>query len=339
MLQSRGYRTALMGKYLNEYTATYPAPRVLGDLTPPESTYVPPGWDKWDAAGNGYYQYHYLLNHDHHVINHGYKKKDYLNSVLQHYATRFVSDNAAQHRPFFLEVASFSPHTPSTPAPRDLGTYRGLTVPKGPAFNRLPINPPSWIATRQPLSLTNIASLDRAYQKRVESIQSVDRMIGALRATLAQVGQAQNTVFVFSSDNGYHMGEYTLRSGKQTAFDTDVHVPLIVAGPGIPAHTTNSDVVENIDLRPTFDQIAGAPTPANVDGHSLVPLLRGRHPLWRTVAGIEHHRGPQRLSDPDLQNNFQGIPPSYDAIRTARYTYVRYVDGDREFYNRVHATR
>ena len=66
-------------------------------------------------------------------------------------------------------------------------------------------------------------------------------------------GQARNTVFVFSSDNGYHLGEYRLPSGKQTAFDTDILVPLIVAGPGIAPGSVNPAITENVDLRPTFD--------------------------------------------------------------------------------------
>jgi N-acetylglucosamine-6-sulfatase len=83
-----------------------------------------------------------------------------------------------------------------------------------------------------PLSRSDIAAIDRDFRKRAQSVQAVDRMIGDLQTVVAASGQAQNTYFVFSSDNGYHMGEHRLKPGKMTAFDTDIHVPLVVTGPG-----------------------------------------------------------------------------------------------------------
>jgi N-acetylglucosamine-6-sulfatase len=141
-------------------------------------------------------------------------------------------------------------------------------------------------------------------------------------------------VFVFSSDNGFHMGEYNQLPGKLTAFDTDVVVPLIVAGPGIPAGVVNRDVVENIDLAPTFDELEGAPIPANVDGHSLVPLLHGQKPPWRALAGIEHVKPADGTGDPDHQVPADGTPPTYDELRSRTWTYVEYADGEHEFYDR-----
>ena len=173
----------------------------------------------------------------------------------------------------------------------------------------------------------------RDWDLRVESVQSVDRMIGDIEKTVAAAGQTQNTVFVFSSDNGYHMGEYTLGAGKQTAYDTDIRVPLVIAGPGIPAGTRNSDMVENIDLRPTFEQLAGASTPANVDGRSFVPLLHGEHVPWRTYALVEHSHPGYTAKDPDRQTQVGGDPPGYDAIRADTFVYVRYATGDREYYD------
>jgi N-acetylglucosamine-6-sulfatase len=94
------------------------------------------------------------------------------------------------------------------------------------------------------------------------------------------------------------MGEHRMMPGKMTAFDTDIHVPLIVTGPGVPGGRTIDEIVENIDLCPTFAELGFAATPANVDGHSLVPLLRGQQPdAWRTAALIEHRR-PDRAPRP-----------------------------------------
>jgi arylsulfatase A-like enzyme len=180
-----------------------------------------------------------------------------------------------------------------------------------------------------------MAIINDDFRRRVQDLLSIDRTIASLQRTLARTGQAKNTVFVFSSDNGFHLGEHTLRSGKLTAFDTDIEVPLVIAGPHIPAGTSNSDIVQNIDLAPTFEQIAGVRVPANVDGASIVPLLVSRsRPPWRSTALIEHHGLDFTAGDPDEQSLSQGNPPTYEAIRTTRFTYVRYHDDhQREYYD------
>ncbi|HZZ97542.1 MAG TPA: sulfatase [Jatrophihabitantaceae bacterium] len=337
-IQARGYRTAFMGKYLNEYYSTYPAPAALGEWTPPQATYVPPGWEQWDGVGNGYQQYNYLLNHDHHVKAHAHRPKDYLNSVLQSYGTSFIGNSAAQHKAFFLEVASFTPHTPNTPAPRDAGTFAGLTAPQDPSFGKAPVDAPGWLANggaRIPFTKTAYKLINNRFRQRVEAVQSVDRMVGALEDRLASTGQLANTVFVFNSDNGYHDGEHGLYPGKMTAFDTDINVPLIVVGPGIAAGSTNNDLVQNIDLAPTFEQLTGATPAPSVEGRSIVPLLHGRQVPWRTLQLVEHEGPDLAPDDPDVQTPQEGNPPTYQAIRSARFTYVHYVDGDTEYYDRL----
>src|SRR4029079_11415406 len=88
--------------------------------------------------------------------------------------------------------------------------------------------------------------------------------------------------------------------GKQTAFDTDIHVPLIVSGPGVPAGKVISQLASNIDLNPTFESLAGLPVPAGTDGHSLAALWLGRNPAnWRQAVLIEHHGPDDSGGDPD----------------------------------------
>src|SRR4029079_8532708 len=158
----------------------------------------------------------------------------------------------------------------------------------------------------------------------------------------------KNTYIVFSSDNGYHMGQHRLAPGKMTAFDTDIRVPLIVAGPGVPKGRTVHQIAQNTDLYPTFVQLAGGtPSPA-IDGHSLVPLLRPGRPAWPTLALIEHRRGVRLLRrDPDFESGTpSGNPPTYEALRvSARHlahfagpvhaVWVEYHDParEREFYD------
>jgi N-acetylglucosamine-6-sulfatase len=327
-LQAQGYRTAMMGKYLNGYE---PAD-TLGGSVP----YVPPGWTEWDVAGNGYPEFNYDLNENHKIVHYGNQPQDYLTDVLANKGTEFIAKSAAARKPFLLEIATFAPHAPYTPAPRDANAFPGLTAPRGPAFDTLPTNAPPWLAGRAPLTQAEKTVIDTAFRKRAQAVQAVDRMIERLRAALTAAGVAGNTIVVFSSDNGYHMGQYRLNPGKMTAFDTDIRVPLVVAGPGIGAGTTSTAAVENIDIAPTFLASAGLPVPSDVDGRSLVPLLHnGAGTPWRTGSLVEHHGPDTMASDPDLPAANSGNPPSYEAIRSGTYTYVEYADGSREYYDRT----
>jgi N-acetylglucosamine-6-sulfatase len=127
-----------------------------------------------------------------------------------------------------------------------------------------------------------------------------------------------------------------LNPGKLTAFDTDIKVPLVVVGPGIAPGSVNDQVTENIDLTPTFEQLTGAEQSAEVDGKSLVPLLHGEQVAWRRLALVEHHGPDEARDDPDRQSVGSGNPPSYEAIRSTTFTYVRYANGQREYYDLAH---
>jgi arylsulfatase A-like enzyme len=326
-LQATGYTTGLMGKYLNGYR---PTDRFAG------RPYQAPGWSQWDVAGYAYREYNYSLDHDGTVLHYGAAARDYLTDVLAGKASAFIRGAAAAHKPFALEIATYAPHSPYTPAPADLADFPDLRAPRSAAFDKLPANAPAWLAHQPPLSALDKASIDAAFRERAQAVQAVDRLIGTVRASLAAAGVAGDTYLVFSSDNGFHMGEYRLTPGKQTAFDTDIRVPLIVVGPGVPPHATRSEIVENVDLAPTFEELAGVPVAKTVDGHSLVPVLHGPPASgWRTAALIEHHGPDFATGDPDAQTPRNGDPISYEALRTVRYTYVEYATGEVEYYDRV----
>src|SRR3989440_514474 len=204
-LQAQGYRTAMMGKYLNGYEPT----DTLGGSLP----YVPPGWTEWDVAGNGYPEFNYDLNENHKIVHYGNQPQNYLTDVLANKGTEFIAKSAAAHKPFMLEIATFAPHAPYTPAPRDANSFPGLTAPQGPAFDTLPTNAPPWLAGRTPLTPPEKTATDTAFRKRVQAVQAVDRMIERLRAALTPAGVAGNTIGMFSSDNGYHLGQDQLNPG------------------------------------------------------------------------------------------------------------------------------
>ncbi|WP_199514710.1 sulfatase-like hydrolase/transferase [Nucisporomicrobium flavum] len=321
-LQAAGYRTAFFGKYLNEYQ--------------PKGRFVPPGWTDWHAGGNAYRNFDYDLNENGQVRHYGTAPADYLTDVVGAKASAFIRDAAAARTPFLVEVATYAPHSPYTPAPRDARAFPGLTAPRSPAFEALPSDAPAWLAGRAPLGAQQRGWLDVIFRQRVQAVQAVDRMVASLQRSLSAAGVAGSTMLVFTSDNGYHLGEYRLAPGKQTAFDTDVRVPLVVSGPGVPAGRVVREPVTNIDLRPTFGELAGASVPADVDGRSFVPLLAGAGPVpWRKAALVEHHHPDPDPRDPDSPSRLSGNPPDYAALRTATYTYVEYADGGREFYNRA----
>ena len=335
-MQHAGYLTSMMGKYLNGY----------GE--PAMTTQVPRGWSDWHVAGNAYPEFNYDLNENGAVVHYGPgpppapNAANYLTDVLAARALTFIDRAGAAHKPFVMEVATFAPHRPYTPAPRNRHDFPGLGAPRDPSFNTANVNPPDWLGKRQRLTPAQVAKIDAEYRMRAQAVQGVDRLLGLVEARLAARGLTRNTYIVFSSDNGYHMGQHRLLPGKETAFDTDIRVPLIIAGPGVPRDKVISEVVQNVDLAPTFVQLAGQRPVGTADGHSLLPLLHppaGGTVAWPTVALIEHH-GPSDVHDPDFENGeLGGNPSAYEAIRISNRqlgnaVYVEYAKtGKREYYN------
>jgi arylsulfatase A-like enzyme len=202
----------------------------------------------------------------------------------------------------------------------------------------------------KPLDRAQVTGLDGLYRKRLQSLQAVDRGVAALVKTLQATNQLANTYFVFSSDNGFHFGQFQMPAGKETAYDTDVHVPLIVRGPGIPAGRTADSMVGNIDLAPTLAQLAGVRTAGFVDGRSFARLLHdpAPDPHPRHAYLLEHWRpsqvettgsGPKEPRDLDSEAIEARIPtagfdyiPGYRGVRTDHYLYTEYSSTSRELY-------
>jgi N-acetylglucosamine-6-sulfatase len=332
-LQGAGYRTALLGKYLNQYSPD----RIRTALGGP---YVPPGWSDWTVAGNGYQGFGYRLARTVRVVRHGFQAKDYLTNVLAREGLDFLDESVAEGAPFMLNVWTFAPHAPAIPAPRDRGRFAGLTAPRDASFDEADmLDKPAWLRDHRPLTAAETARIDATFRDRVRTVQAVDRAIGRLERRLRTLGVARDTYIVFSSDNGYHLGQHRLTPGKLTAYDPDVRVPLVVTGPGVPAGRTVDAMTENTDLCPTFAELAGAPAPPGADGRSLVPLLRGTPSTppaaadWRDAVLIEHHGNVNGVNDPDLPPAGSGNPPSYEALRSRDALYVEYADGERELYD------
>jgi len=326
-LQRAGYRTALLGKYMNGYQP--------GDTQAGPRPFVPPGWSEWYVSGNGYPEYGYRLNENGRLVSYGNQPRDYLTDVLASKGTDFVQRAGGSGQPFFLEIATFAPHGPFVPAPRHAKRFATLRAPRPPSFNEADVkDKPSWLRSQPKLRRPWLQAIDEGFRNRVRMVQPVDEMIGRIRDALKTLGLDRDTYVVFGSDNGFHMGEHRLAGGKMTAFDTDIRVPYVVTGPGVAPGGRVGDLAQNTDLAPTFQELAGLPVPPTADGRSLVPFLRGTKPSgWRETALVEHVKPAPSAEDPDRQDSAPGAPPTYNAIRDRDMLYVEYASGEREYYD------
>jgi arylsulfatase A-like enzyme len=307
-LQRRGYRTGLIGKYFNGYG------EVIGEPPWP----VPPGWSVWRArvgVGRGYY-YGFTINSQGQKV--AYTREHYHTDVTALQAEAFIRGAAAT--PWFLLVTPIAPHEPAAPARRHQDAP--VTLARRPAsFNERDVtDKPEWVRLRERLGRNVIADLDARQTQRARATMAIDEMVERLVHVLDETGQIGRTHIVFTSDNGYHMGEHRVRQGKRTAYEESIRVPLLWRGPSVRRGVT-SVLALNVDLAPTIMRYAGGPRPTWMDGRIMQGVLHGDAPNDpRIVALIEH---PVAGSD----------VPAYYGARTADYTYVEYETGERELYD------
>ncbi len=346
-LQSAGYRTALFGKYLNGYPNGAPS-----------STYIPPGWTRWFSPNGGspYSEYNYDVNDNGATVHYGSAPSDYGVDVISRKLTTFIKNTTTNYpnKPFFTYVTPYIPHGPATPPPRYDGIYAGAKAPRTPSFNEDDVSDkPAWIRNKAKLTQAQIDDIDALYEKRRESLRSVTDLVQDTIDTLRAQGVLDNTYIVFTSDNGFHQGQHRLNSGKNTAYEEDLNVPLVIRGPGVPAGAVVNAFTLNVDFAPTFAELAGVTPPSFVDGRSLVPFLKGITPSpWR-LAFLNEHAGPSTLNtntqnnllepqDPgDAQALATGGAPVYVGLRAKPNTlgthgplnYIAYDTGEHELYD------
>ncbi|HEY9771248.1 MAG TPA: sulfatase [Coleofasciculaceae cyanobacterium] len=320
-LQRKGYRNAYIGKYFNGYPRQAP------------KTYVPPGWDEWYSPiyDSGYLGYNYNLNENGTLVSYGDRPEDYSADVYTHKAQQFITQAAKDRRPFFAYISYFAPHQPAIAAPRHSQLFPEAFAPRTPSFNEADVSDkPEYIRNLPLLSQPKQDKIDRLYQRRLRSLQAVDEGLVTLVNTLEANHQLENTYIIFTSDNGFHLGQHRLHPAKETAYEEDIHLPLYIRGPDVRAGKIINKIVSNVDLAPTFAELAGAKMPNFVDGRSLVGLFR-RHasfPLaWRQALFLQHRRNPE------LNQESANFIPDYKGLRTSHCTYVKYGNGEQELYN------
>lgn len=227
-------------------------------------------------------------------------------------------------RPFCLSISFWAPHAEDShpdqylPPPEVAALYDDAEVPVPPlAVEGFEALPPF---LQQSLGRERWAWRFDERDKQVRRtrdywrmITGVDRALGRVLAALERAGHADDTVVVFTSDNGYFLGERGL-AGKWLIYERSIRVPLIVCDPRAPAArrgTTCDAMVCNIDLPPTMLELASVDVPQGYDGRSLVPLLDGAQVSWREDFVYQHRM------------EHRSIPQSV-GVRGQRFVYARY---------------
>jgi len=366
-LQQAGYQTGFVGKYLNGYGAE--TSLVTGG---PSFTYVPNGWTDWYGAverptgspyraGGTYNYWHTLFNvngktDDTHA-------RQYQTNVLGRFARGLVQKYHRSPRPFFLYLSSVAPHFGS---PREKGDpvhvkrggggFTQIPTPARPRWVRgrfdkvitrasgLPVDggPSEADVSDKPRPMSSQPELSREERfgvrnltrQRAEALYVLDQEVGRLVRTLKRTGEYRHTVLMFTSDNGYFLGEHRQRQGKIKPHEPSLRVPFAVTGPGIP-HGERFDPVTTPGVTATIAQIAGATQlmPYPLDGVSVEPSF-AKDRGWRApvvTEGLESGSvfpvlpSAKAVGFHDARNTI--------GIRTPRYKYVRYSDGDSEMYD------
>ncbi len=323
-LQAAGYHTVFMGKYLNGYKSD-------SDRGPA------PGWDDWNPTVLGVYRFHdYTVRHNHRLQTYSAYQTDMFTNL----ATRKIREATATDQPFFLWQSYVAPHVtcppseeteecwrPPVPAARHRGMFADAVPPSmdSTAFNEADLSDkPFPLSTTRLLSKEEQRKLLLLHRRRLQSLQAVDEGVAAMLGALRKTGELDNTLVVFTSDNGYLLGEHRY-VGKVLPYEPALQVPLLMRGPGIPQGVVRHRVATPVDLAPTISAVARARPGLVMDGRNLLPVAQGRAAGWETLLV---QAGPYRLRDEPYGWFYRGV-------RTSRYTYAHYLYSDEdELYDR-----
>jgi len=365
-LKRAGYRTVFLGKYLNGYGQVPP----YGEQTGLSRRYVPPGWTDWRGGptvkdgpnrGSVYNYFKTTLNVNGRLVPLGDR---YQTNVFGSMSEDIVDRYAPSDTPFMLWASYVAPHfgsprdpddraivqndrpriripTPAVPQAmrgrfdEDIKRPRGVSEAdvsdKAGLFEQMPMTEPGTDRYR--------ATVESARQ-RAEALTVLDRQVERTVAALRQAGELDETLLVFTSDNGFFEGEHRIQSGKSLPYEPALSVPLLMRGPGIPAGQTRSDPVLTIDMAPTFNAIAGAETRSRtVDGQSILQVARQGDEGW--TRPVVSETGPLSTLDRWTQDSVRDDPGKdfgdqryfVRGLRTPRYLYIEWATGEVEMYD------
>uniref|UniRef100_A0A3B4X1X9 N-acetylglucosamine-6-sulfatase n=1 Tax=Seriola lalandi dorsalis TaxID=1841481 RepID=A0A3B4X1X9_SERLL len=286
---SAGYQTFFAGKYLNQY----------GHSEAGGVEHVPPGWSYWIGLEKNSKYYNYTLSVNGKAQKHGADySKDYLTDVLANMSLDFLQYKSS-FSPFFMMVSTPAPHSPWTAAPQYQDSFNSTKAPRDPNFN-VHGKDKHWLIrqAKTPMSNSSVQFLDDAFRKRWQTLLSVDDLVEKIVKRLEVRGELDNTYIFFTSDNGYHTGQFSLPLDKRQLYEFDIRVPLMVRGPNIKPNQTSQMLVANVDLGPTILDIAGYDVnKTQMDGMSFLPVMV-RSLSWRTDILVEYEGEGSNVTDP-----------------------------------------
>jgi N-acetylglucosamine-6-sulfatase len=342
-LEANGYRSALLGKYLNEYP--YPGGY---DGTDAEKhaleAFVPPGWQSWfsPVGGTPYRQRDTVVNVNG-VVDEA-PRTGFLDQLMGDRLLDLVDGQdgmSLREGGRFVYYASYAPHSPYAAPERYTTEFQGVRYPRTPSFDEEDVSDKYGLSgVRGRLPAGKAADIDETFRKRVRSVQVLDANVGALVRRLEAQGTLDNTYVMFTSDNGYNMGEHRLDIAKYNQFEETVSVPLLVRGPGIEPGTRISELAGNIDLAPTIADMTGTPAPDRVDGLSLLPLLNGDQRtlprehllLSRGLIPLEKQAlsAVEEFPETVVESPRHARLSDFNAVVTERWKLVDYINSDQE---------
>ncbi len=298
VLHTNGYYTGLVGKYLNTW---------LGEPRP-EFDY----WVSWPGSVASYNDPNINVNGTWGV------HPGYVTDVENQYLMDFLDHASKQSKPFLLIYAARAPHAPAIPSADYENLLQNLPPYRPPSFDQADVsNLPSSISGFKPMSDETITKNDAFRRRQLLTLFSLDNNVGNIVTKLQQKGQLDNTAIFYISDNGLQWGEHRLSEDKAAEFEESIRVPFALRYPPLILKPYVDDhLVANIDIAPTIYDLAGVPIPSNVDGMSLVKLLKGEGP-WRDNLLIE--AWPER--------------GYWTGLRTDHFVYIETENDLSEFYD------
>ena len=302
LLHDAGYETGYVGKF---HMGNDDSPR--------------PGFDRWVSfRGQGKYD-DPALNIDGERI----EIPGYITDILTGHAAEFLVKKRT--KPFALYLSHKAVHGPFTPAARHKDLFVKNEIARtANAKDNLDGKPAMTRKIDGKDQVIGLGSNDELIRNQLRCLTSIDDGIGAVLKTLESTGQLDNTVVLFTSDNGYFWGEHRL-GDKRWAYEESLRIPMLMRYPKlIRPGTTVKQIVMNVDMAPTMLDLAGLKVPGDVHGQSIVPVLKGTAKNWRTSF----------LSEYFLEPNAPRVP-NWEAVRNEEWKYVHYpeLEGADELYN------